>query len=102
MKSCSFPSHGSALLPIAETTPGVAGLGLATPGVLYLTVCPTPEIRVGGPVMQLDLSRIRKAEDRFERTFSPADLPHEGEAYRVTAPVHLSFDIHKDKDKFRL
>src|SRR5215468_398535 len=52
--------------------------------------------------MQLDLSRIRRAEDRFERTFNPSELPQEGEAYRITAPVRLEFDIHKDKDKFRL
>ena len=52
--------------------------------------------------MHLELSRIRKAEDHFERTFDPADLPQEGEAYCITAPVQLAFDIHKDKDKFRL
>lgn len=52
--------------------------------------------------MHLELSRIRKAENHFERTFGPSDLPQEGEAYRVTAPVQLAFDIHKDKDKFRL
>lgn len=52
--------------------------------------------------MKLELSRIRRAEDHFERTFSPEELPHEGEAYRITAPVRLVFDIHKDKDKFRL
>lgn len=52
--------------------------------------------------MKLELSHIRKAEDRFERTFSPSEVPQEGDAYRVTAPVQLAFDIHKDKDRFRL
>ncbi len=52
--------------------------------------------------MQLDLSRIRKAEDRFERSFQPADVPQDGEAYRIVTPVDLAFDIHKDKDRFRL
>ena len=52
--------------------------------------------------MLLDLSHIRRAEDHFERTFSPSELPQENEAYRVAAPVHLAFDIRKDKDKFRL
>jgi uncharacterized protein len=52
--------------------------------------------------MKLDLSRIRRAEDHFERTFGPSEVPHEGELYRVATPVQLAFDIHKDKDKFRL
>jgi uncharacterized protein len=52
--------------------------------------------------MKLELSRIRRAEEHFERTFSPEELPQEGEAYRVTAPVQLVMDIRKDKDKFRL
>src|SRR5712671_665128 len=52
--------------------------------------------------MQLDLSHIRKAEDHFERVFQPAEIPQEGESYQIIAPVHLAFDIRKDKDKFRL
>ena len=52
--------------------------------------------------MLLDLSRIRRSEERFERTFRPEELPQEGEAYRIVAPVQLAFIIHKDKDKFRL
>jgi uncharacterized protein len=52
--------------------------------------------------MKLDLTRIRQAHDRFERTIDPSDLSHEDDAYRVVAPVNLAFDIHKDKDRFRL
>lgn len=52
--------------------------------------------------MLLDLSRIRKAHDRFERTFEPSDVAMEGDAYRIVAPVRLAFDIDKDKDRFRL
>jgi uncharacterized protein len=52
--------------------------------------------------MKLDLSRIRQATDHFERTFQPSDESMADEAYRVVAPVQLAFDIHKDKDKFRL
>jgi uncharacterized protein len=52
--------------------------------------------------MQLDLSRIRKAEDRFERTFAPSDLPQEDEVYRIVEPVQLAFDIRKDHVRFRL
>jgi uncharacterized protein len=51
--------------------------------------------------MQLDLTKIRQAQDRFERTFDPSQGP-EDDAYDIVAPVHLAFDIHKDKDKFRL
>jgi uncharacterized protein len=52
--------------------------------------------------MQLDLSRIRTAQDRFARTFQPSEFAQEGEAYRIVAPVELAFDISKDKDRFRL
>ena len=52
--------------------------------------------------MQLDLTRYRRPLDHFERTFQPAEVEDGGDVYRVAAPVHLSFDIHKDKDKFRL
>jgi uncharacterized protein len=51
---------------------------------------------------KLDLSRIRQAETRFERTFDPSALSTDGDAYRIVAPVELAFDIYKDKDRFRL
>jgi uncharacterized protein len=51
--------------------------------------------------MQLDLTKIRHAQGRFERTFDPSEGPGD-DAYHIVAPVHLAFDIHKDKDKFRL
>ena len=52
--------------------------------------------------MQLDLSKIRQAQSRFDRTFEPSEVTMQDDAYRVVAPVQLGFDIHKDKDKFRL
>ena len=52
--------------------------------------------------MKLDLTRYRQPEEHFSRTFQPADVGQEGEAYRVVAPVHLDFDIQKDKENFRL
>jgi uncharacterized protein len=52
--------------------------------------------------MQLDLTRYRQPVSSFERTFQPADVADPGDAYRIVAPVHVAFDIHKDKDKFRL
>ena len=51
--------------------------------------------------MFLDLSRIRRAQDCFERTIQPSELSQD-DVYRVVAPVELAFDIHKDRDLFRL
>ena len=52
--------------------------------------------------MQLDLTRYRQPVSEFARTFKPEDVGDESDAYRVVAPVDLAFEIHKDKDKFRL
>ena len=52
--------------------------------------------------MQLDLTRYRQPLNHFSRTFQPDEVGQEGDAYRIVAPVHLDFDLHKDKDKFRL
>jgi len=52
--------------------------------------------------VQLDLTRYRQPLARFERTFPPQEVGDEGDAYRIVEPVHVAFDIHKDKDKFRL
>ena len=52
--------------------------------------------------MLLDLTRYRQPLSHFARTFQPQDVGADGDAYRVVAPVELEFDIHKDKDKFRL
>lgn len=52
--------------------------------------------------MRLELSQIRLPETEIAKVFDPADLPGEGEEYRVIAPVDLRFTIHKDHDRFRL
>jgi uncharacterized protein len=52
--------------------------------------------------MQLDLTRYRQALSHFTRVFQPEDVQQDGDAYRIVAPVHVDFDIHKDKDRFRL
>ena len=52
--------------------------------------------------MQLDLTRYRHPQAEFSRTFQPQDVAGEGDAYRIVAPVELSFEILKDKDLFRL
>lgn len=56
----------------------------------------------GTTIMLLDLTHIRKATDDLDRTLQPADLPQEGEAYRVVAPTRLVCEIHKDHTRFRL
>lgn len=50
----------------------------------------------------LDLSLMREARERIERTIPPSVFDAEGEAYRVESPVHLAFDIHKDGKQFHL
>jgi uncharacterized protein len=52
--------------------------------------------------MQLDLTRYRQPVNDFARTFKPEDVGDDLDAYRIVAPVDLAFEIHKDKDKFRL
>lgn len=52
--------------------------------------------------VQLDLTHYRQPLARFERTFPPQEVGDEAATYQIVVPVHLAFDIHKDKDKFRL
>jgi len=52
--------------------------------------------------MQLDLTRYRQPLGHFARMFQPEDVAQDEDAYRIVAPVHVDFDIHKDKDRFRL
>ena len=52
--------------------------------------------------MLLDLTRYREPLSHFSRTFQPEEVAQEGDAYRIVAPVELDFEVHKDKEKFRL
>ncbi len=52
--------------------------------------------------MNLDLTRYRKPVNHFARTFQPDEVGGDTDAYQIVEPVELEFDIHKDKDKFRL
>lgn len=52
--------------------------------------------------MRLELAHIRLSETEIAKVFDPADLPGEGEEYRVNAAVELRFTIHKDHDRYRL
>jgi DUF177 domain-containing protein len=51
----------------------------------------------------LDLSHMREARERIDRTIAPSALPTGGqEGFAVQAPVHLAFDIFKDGSQFHL
>ena len=52
--------------------------------------------------MQLDLTRYRQPLNQFSRTFQASEVAQEGDSYRIVAPVELAFDLHKDKEAFRL
>lgn len=52
--------------------------------------------------MLLDLTRFRQPVTHLDRSFAPADVGDEADSYRVVAPVELTFDVHKDKEVFRL
>src|SRR5499427_1403451 len=52
-------------------------------------------------MLALDLSKIRTAQERFERVYQPDQLPADDD-FRIVAPVSLAFDIFKDKQQFRL
>jgi uncharacterized protein len=51
--------------------------------------------------MLLDLSKIRAAHEHYENVLEPSAFKRD-EAYTIAAPVRLAFDIHKDKDTYRL
>lgn len=53
-------------------------------------------------MLALNLSKIRTADERFEQVYAPEAVAGEGDAFRIVAPVELAFDVHKDKDHFRL
>lgn len=51
--------------------------------------------------MLLDLSRIRTPHEHYEKVYEPSAFAPDAD-YTVVAPVSLVFDIHKDKETFRL
>ena len=56
---------------------------------------------IGQFMLALNLTKIRTAQERFDKVYQPDQFPRD-EAYTVAAPVTLGFDIYKDKDQFRL
>src|SRR5215510_1803816 len=53
-------------------------------------------------MLSLNLSKIRTAEEHFDKVYQPEALGGERETFTIVEPVHLSFDIFKDKDLFHL
>jgi len=52
--------------------------------------------------MQLDLTRYRQPLNEFAHIFPPEEVADGDDVYRVVAPSELVFQIHKDRDRFRL
>ncbi|MCX6552156.1 MAG: DUF177 domain-containing protein [Acidobacteria bacterium] len=50
----------------------------------------------------LDVSQMREAHARIERTYPPDALPSDGDVYRIAAPFVLRCTVHKDRQQFRL
>ena len=53
-------------------------------------------------MLVLNLSRIRSEHEQVTMDIAPADLNGTHDDFEVTAPVHLAFEIHKDKARFRV
>jgi len=50
----------------------------------------------------LDISQMREARARVDRTYAADAVPSDDEVYRVVDPIELAADIHRDRDQFRL
>jgi uncharacterized protein len=53
-------------------------------------------------MLALNLNKIRTAEEHFEKVYQSDVLGPATDVYRIAEPVHLVFDIYKDKAQFRL
>ena len=52
--------------------------------------------------MLLNLSKIRTAQERYEKVYKPEAFATGDDSFTVAGPVTLGFDIFKDKAQFRL
>ena len=50
----------------------------------------------------LDVSQMREANARVERTFPPDVLEMDARIFRIAGPVRLGFTVHKDRQQYRL
>lgn len=52
--------------------------------------------------MKLDLNRFRGDADRLDRTYQPAAFAPEDDSFRLTGPVSLVAEVHKDGSRVKL
>ncbi len=52
--------------------------------------------------MLLDLSQMRGAHDRFDRTYEPSAFGPQADDYRIAQPVTLALDVYKNNREFHL
>jgi uncharacterized protein len=50
----------------------------------------------------LDVSQMREAQARVERTYAPEALPSDVDVYRIAAPITLRCDVRKNREHYRL
>ena len=50
----------------------------------------------------LDVSQMREAQARVDRTYAPEALPSDVDVYRITAPITLRCDVRKNRQHYRL
>jgi uncharacterized protein len=53
-------------------------------------------------MLALNLAKIRDPHEQFAEVYVPGRVAAAEDAFRISAPVRLAFDIYKDKDQFRL
>ena len=53
-------------------------------------------------MLLLNLARIRSPQEHFEEIYPPETFAANQGDFSVAVPVTLAFDVHKDKDQFRL
>jgi uncharacterized protein len=49
-----------------------------------------------------DVSQMREAQARVDRTYAPEALPSDADVYRITAPIGLRCEIRKNRQHYRL
>jgi uncharacterized protein len=52
--------------------------------------------------LQLDVSHMREARARVDRTYAASAVVSDNEVYSLVAPIALGLDVHRDRDQFRL
>lgn len=50
----------------------------------------------------LDISQMREARGRVDRSYGPDVIPPDADVYRVVDPVVLAAEIQRDRDQFHL